>query len=146
MNRSTISVGARVVAALVALGAFTACSKDSTSEVAYDKPFTLDTIPGSEAKMLTLTEDAMARLGIETGEVSQGTAGLTIPYAAVIYLPDGSTWAYTNRQGNVFVREALTVDEIRGDEALLDSGPEPGTAVAVVGVAELFGAENKVGK
>jgi hypothetical protein len=34
---------------------------------------------------------------------------------------------------------------VRGDIAILESGPEVGTAVVVVGVAELFGAETGLG-
>lgn len=122
------------------------CSEMGSAEIPYDNPATIETIPGSDLKRVTLTPKAVERIGIETETVSDGPDGMVIPYAAVIYLPDGSTWAYTNPEGHSFVREELTIDEIRGTDAILSAGPAVGTAVATVGVAELLGVENKVGK
>jgi hypothetical protein len=49
----------------------------------------------------------------------------------------------------VFVRQAVTIGDVvvdaAGDYAVLTDGPEPGTSVVAVGVAELFGAEFSVG-
>ena len=49
----------------------------------------------------------------------------------------------------VFVRRSITVDDIvadaAGDYAILTEGPEPGSFVVSVGVAELYGAEFEVG-
>ncbi len=69
-----------------------------------------------------------------------------IPYAAVLYDPQGKTWTYTNPGPLTFVREPITVDRIEGDKAFLSDGPAPGTLVVTVGAAELFGAETGVSK
>jgi hypothetical protein len=68
-----------------------------------------------------------------------------VPYAALIYGLYGETWVYTNPEPLVYVREAVTVDFIEGDMAVLLEGPPAGTAVVTAGGAELFGAESGVG-
>jgi hypothetical protein len=64
-----------------------------------------------------------------------------IPLAAVLYDKDGLTWAYTNPEPMVFVRQRLVISRVTGDLAVLQSGPSPGIAVVTVGAAELLGAE-----
>ena len=64
-----------------------------------------------------------------------------VPYAAVLYDRAGDTWAYTTVQPLVFVRHAITVDYIDGQQAVLSAGPDIGTPVVIVGATELFGAE-----
>src|SRR5205814_3330662 len=60
-------------------------------------------VPGSDIPRLELTHDAVQRLGIQTQPVAAaapgafpGTRGVTevIPYPAVVYDTDGSTWTY----------------------------------------------------
>jgi len=78
--------------------------------------------------------------------VKPGQAGGTVvPYSAVLYDADGGTWVYTNPDGLTFVRASISVDDIDGDVARLSNGPAAGTAIATVGVAELYGAELGVG-
>lgn len=69
-----------------------------------------------------------------------------IPYAAVLYDLHGETWVYTNPNPLVFIRHPILVDYIEHEQAVLIEGPPAGTAVATVGVAELFGTEFGVGK
>jgi len=69
-----------------------------------------------------------------------------IPYAAVLYDAKGKTWVYTNPEPFVFVRRAIEIDTIVGDEIFLVDGPAVGTAVVTVGGAELLGTEFGVGK
>jgi hypothetical protein len=97
---------------------------------------------------LTLSPRAAERLGIETVAVAAAgdTQGeMTVPYAAVLYDPQGNAWAYANPSELVFVRTAIEIASIEGDRALLTSGPDVGTKVVTVGVAELYGAETGVG-
>ena len=69
-----------------------------------------------------------------------------VPYAAVLYYAGGNTWAYTTPQPLTFVRQAIHIDYIEGDLAVLADGPPSGTEVVIVGAAELFGAETGIGK
>ena len=112
---------------------------------------TVEPIEGSDVSQVTLSEEAAGRLDIETATVaSAGTAGgkgsTTIPYAAVLYDPAGDTWTYTSPDPLVFVRAPIDVIRIDGEQALLSSGPPPGTDVVIVGAAELLGTEYEVGE
>jgi hypothetical protein len=91
---------------------------------------------------VTITDDAKGRLGITTAPVRDAGGGkLSIPYAAVYYDPAGLTWAYTDTEPLVFVRQRITVEVIHGDTAILSAGPPVGTPVVTVGAAELYGTE-----
>ena len=112
-------------------------------------PATLKEIPGSPVKEVLLTARAEQRLGIAMQPVRAGTAGPSgrhgsyevIPYSAVVYDNDGSTWTYVNTTGRTFVRESIVINAIQGTEAILNSGPAVGAAVVTVGAPELLGAE-----
>jgi hypothetical protein len=141
MRRTSISAVAVAVAAILG-----GCSDDPAS-VEKSEPAVVETIPGSEQKQVTVTVDAAERISLATGLVSAGNGSETVvPYGAVIYDADGLAWAYVAKADNVFLREALEITRIEGDQAYLSSGPAVGTTVAVVGVAELFGAETGIGK
>ncbi len=45
---------------------------------------------------------------------------MSMPYGALIYDPDGFTWAYTTPEELVYVRAPLTVDRIDGDQVMLE--------------------------
>ena len=101
-----------------------------------EEPATVEAAPGSEVSKVTLTQDAVDRLGIKTEPV-----GATIPLSAVFYDKDGKTWTFTNPEPRSYIREPVTIASVSGQEATLQSGPAPGTAVVTVGGAELLGAE-----
>jgi hypothetical protein len=138
---STFSVAATVAMALVA-----GCSSEAASAEKIT-PVVLDTIPDSKLKQVTLTADAAERIGLVTGKITSGGGSeITVPYGAVIYDPDGAAWAYVVKGDHVYLREELTIDRIVDDVVYLSAGPAVGTEVAVIGVAELFGAETGIGK
>jgi ABC-type oligopeptide transport system substrate-binding subunit len=140
-----------IAAALIVMAlALTGCSGTSakdeggTSHVA-----TVEPIEGSDVARVTLSEDAARRLDITTAPIAAlggGTARTAMPYAAVLYDPNGDTWAYTNPEPLVFVRSPITVVTIEGNRAVLSDGPAAGTQVVTVGAAELLGAEYEVGE
>lgn len=99
----------------------------------------------SGLKQLTLSAKAAERLGVETAEVAASGSTLTIPYAAVIYDAEGTTWSYVNTGPLVYLREQITVARIDGQNAILAAGPGAGTLVVTTGSAELYGAEIGVG-
>jgi hypothetical protein len=83
---------------------------------------------------------------VELPLVGNGEKRKIIPHAAVLYDAKGNTWVYTNPEPLVYLRQAVRIDTIIGDDALLLDGPAVGTAVVTVGGAELFGTEFGVGK
>lgn len=99
---------------------------------------------------VTLTEKAAERLQVDTAAVSEeqldGQTRLVVPYSALIYDNNGGTWIYTSPDPLTYVRTAVTVDFIEGDMVVLSEGPEVGTNVATMAVAELYGTDTGVGK
>ena len=133
------------VAGLVAGAAviLTGCAAAAPAEV---PPASVTQIAGSQAARLQLTDRAVQRLGIVTQPVRQTRAAgqpahEVIPYAAVVYDTDGSTWTYVNTAARTYERKPVTVTEIDGAIALLSAGPSAGTPVVTVGGAELLGTE-----
>ena len=121
-----------------------------TSETAADeenKPVSLDPIAGTDLNRITVTEKAAERLGLETAPVVaqeiDGAERLVIPYEALLYDPSGQAWVYVNVGPLVFMRQAITVDSIKGDEVILSDGPKAGANVVTLGATELFGSESE---
>ena len=131
----------RAAAAIVLAGVLASCARAGTGEAPGPQPARV------EHHRVVLTADAMRRLGIRTVPVTRATVPgshrdrTTIPYAAVIYRPDGSTWAYTVVGRREFARARIQIDHITGKVAVLTAGPRPGTPVVTVGGAELYGIE-----
>jgi hypothetical protein len=83
---------------------------------------------------------------VELSMLGSGTLRKVVPYSAVIYDLTGETWVYTVPEPLTYVRQPITVNYIEGDTAVLVDGPDTGTLVATVGVAELYGVDTGVGK
>jgi hypothetical protein len=145
-----VPMAGRVVAGVVAVLLLAGCEKAATTETDGSGPAVVgEPAAGTEVARVTLTEDAAARIDVQTTPVRtrSGHKGeLQIPYAAVLYDPDGQTWAYTNPEPLVFLRAPIDVVQIEGSRAVLSKGPPPGTEVVTVGAAELLGAEYEVGE
>jgi hypothetical protein len=119
---------------------------EAAAALSAGRPARLEAIDGSNIKKITLTPKAAQRLDIQTGQVRQDASGRkVVPYAAVVYDKDGSTWVYTNPQPLTYVRHAIVVELISGDDAVLKEGPEVGMQVATTGAPQLYGAEKGVG-
>ena len=127
----------------------TACN--ATSQAATEPPPALVEATDVEGiNRVTLTARAAERLAVETDTISEvemnGEMRKVAPYSSVIYDVNGGTWLYVNPEPLVFVREAIEIDYIEGDIAVLNEGPDVGTSVATVAVAELYGTDTGVGK
>jgi hypothetical protein len=126
--------------------ALTACAESSASESTGEEPATIEAVEGTDLYRVTVTEKAVQRLGIEMVPIEAGAAATrVVPYGAIVYDPDGDTWVYTSPKPLTYVRTAVTVDDIEGDDAVLSDGPEAGTEVVSVGTAELYGSEQEIG-
>ncbi|MEO7330616.1 MAG: efflux RND transporter periplasmic adaptor subunit, partial [Minicystis sp.] len=71
---------------------------------------------------------------------------LVVPWAAVLHDIHGGSWVYENSAAHVYVRRRVQVRHVVGAQAVLASGPKPGTLVVTDGAAELFGTEFGTGK
>ena len=139
------AAGLMAVAAAILAG----CGSDAPAEV---PPATVTQIDGSQVARLQLTGQAIQRLGITTQLVREAPAAKgkvlartgtrkVIPYSAVVYDTDGSTWTYVNTATRTYVRQPITIAAIQGNVAVLSAGPPVGTKVVTVGAAELLGTE-----
>jgi hypothetical protein len=94
--------------------------------------------------VITLSESADQRLGIVTTSVATDPAGLVVPYAALVYETDGSTWVFVRQAPLTYQRAPVAVAGKAGDQVTLTSGPPAGTEVVTVGAAELIGVETGI--
>ena len=129
------------------------CAKTEEVDEATDHAGRVESIDGTTRTRVRLTEEAARRLDIQTApvrEVALAVAGTTtaaaaatrvMPFAAVLYEPDGAAFTYTNPEPFVYVRQPIAVTSIKGDDAFLSDGPAVGTQVVTVGAAELSGIE-----
>lgn len=131
-----------ILIAMLAALSLSACAPAAPVEDEI-KPVTLEPITGTDLNRLTLTADAAKRLDVQTAEVREMDGQMVVPYASVLYEANGNTWVYVNIAPLVFVRQAIVIDSINGDEAILSKGPDSGSAVVTVGAAELYGSESE---
>ena len=138
--------------AVVVVLPLASCAKVEVSASKKKEPVTIEKIAGTDRSRLTLDARAAERIGLQTATVTMvpGAEGeaerMTVPYGAVLYDAKGTTFVYTNPAPLVYVREAIVVDVINGDTAVLNAGPSPNTSVVIIGGAELVGIEFGVGK
>ena len=143
MSPKHLSVAGLVIGAAAILAGCAAATPAETP------PALIKPVAGSQIPQLQLTQRAVQRLGIVTQPVRpSATAGQqareVIPYSAVVYDHDGSTWTYVNTAADTYQRKPVTVTEIDGAVALLSAGPPAGTQVVTVGAAELLGTEYNI--
>lgn len=138
-----------ILVLIIAALQLSACAPKET-KVEKIQPFQLEPVEGTDFQRVILTAKAAERLDIQTAAVHNaqvnGSQQKVIPYAAVLYGLLGETWTYTNPEPLVFVRQTIVIDHIEGDRVVLSEGPDVGTAVVIIGVAELYGAEVGISK
>ena len=125
---------------------FWGCQKHTSHHMEH--PAEVEEIEGSDFSRVILTERAIERIDLQTAqviEVRNSAPKLVVPYSSILYGPEGQTWVYTSPEARTYVRYAIDIDYIKGDQVFLIAGPPVGTTVVTVGVAELYGTEFKVG-
>src|SRR5262249_10416208 len=132
--------------AAACLGVSCAPAPAAETSVQSRSPARVEATADATIKKVTLTPKAAERLGIKTDEVRVDPSGRWIvPYTSVLYDLKGGTWVYVNIEPMTFVREAVRIDTIRGENVYLKYGPPSGTKVLATGVAQIFGTEVGVG-
>jgi hypothetical protein len=134
-----------VLAGLIAGSAMLAARGTTAADPPNEPPGRVEHDSATNVDRVVLTAAAATRLAITTQPVREAQIGgatrRVIPYAAVLYDANGETWTYTNPAPLVFVRQRVTVESIKGDQAVLTDGPATGTPVVTVGAPELYGTE-----
>jgi hypothetical protein len=135
---------AAATAACLGLSCVTALAADSTAKKAG--PARVEATANGGIKKVTLTARAAERLGVQIDEVRADPSGRRIvPYGAILYDLTGKTWVYVSSDPLTFVRDAVTIESIKGESVYLKDGPVTGTKVLATGVPQVFGAEFGVG-
>jgi hypothetical protein len=135
-----------VVAASVACLAALCIPALAAGPAAKIQPARVEATDDAKIKKVTLTPKAAERLGVLIDEVRVDPSGRRIvPYASVLYDLTGKTWVYISADPLTFVRGAVVIDTIKGDNVYLTDGPPTGTKVLAAGVPQVFGTEVKVG-
>jgi hypothetical protein len=131
--------------ALLIAGVIAGCG--SSSEPAVPQSSHVVHVPGTSETRIVLSAVGVERIGIRTARV-QGSRGKTgssaIPYSAVIYDPNGQTYAFTALSRLTYTENAITIDHISGNTAYLRKGPRVGAQVVTVGAEELYGVQSGV--
>jgi hypothetical protein len=136
-------VVAATSAAFLAVFCASALAAETTGKVT---PARVEDTIDAKIKKITLTPRAAERLGVLIDEVRADPSGrLIVPYASVLYDLSGKTWVYVSTDPLTFVRGAVEIDTIKGENVYLSAGPPVGTKVLAAGVAQVFGTEVKVG-
>lgn len=141
------------VAALAALAALSVgllgCTESSDESASNGpRPVTLEQVAGpngADLHRVTLTANAVKRLGLRTERVADQAGTKVVPYGAVVYDGHGAAWVYTRSRPRSFVRAQIIIQSSDGENVLLTAGPDIGTQVVTVGTPELFGAEHGIG-
>jgi hypothetical protein len=134
---------------LIAAGAsLFACGEASTGydyeTASHHEPAKLEPIKGTDVQRVIFTAEGAKRVGLQTAPIRQNGEEKIMPYSAVIYDPEGNSYAYTVPEPLTFVRKEIEIDRVDGDSAMLSAGPPAGTEVVTVGAAEVYGTEFEV--
>jgi hypothetical protein len=124
----------------IALGvvALSGCSEvEAESETGYE--------PSKLAESyIEFTPEGAKRTGLRTRAVARSGRRVSVPYAALLYDPEGRTYVYTSPEELRYVKKQVRVHRIGGDRVVLSRGPPAGTQVVTVGAVEVYGTELEV--
>jgi hypothetical protein len=135
-------------AAGLALAALTlgACAEVESPTAEGYEPSKLEEVKGQkDVKRVRFTAEGAKRTGLQTAAVDRRNGRQVVPYAALIYDPEGNTFVYTSPRPLTFMRATVTVDRIDSGRVYLSKGPRSGTEVVTVGAAEVYGTELEIG-
>ena len=149
MSTRAPTVDRKVAVALVATVlavAPAACKQAEAVEQEHYQASKITPAEHGDHPIVTITELAAERIGLETAPIEKAKGGTTIPYAAVLYdAAEGQPYVFVNPEGLTFHREDVEIDSIDGDTVVLSDGPPVGTRVVTVGVPQIHGAELEFG-
>ena len=121
------------------------CTQDPEVIPKRAGPAKITPVQGGKVKEVTLTDQAVKRIGLEMVVLQEEFGVKVVPYDAVVYDEKGATYVFTSPKAYTYVRTPITVGRIGAKKAYLTDGPAVGTSVVVVGTAELYGAESGLG-
>jgi hypothetical protein len=139
VSRPCSAAGLVLMAAALALAG---CTEVETESATGYEPSKLEAVKGGQ--LVTFTAEGARRIGLRTEPVVRRGGQTAVPYAALLYDPQGRTYVYTSPQRLRYLRERVTVDRIVANRVVLRAGPPAGTRVVTTGAAEVYGTELEV--
>jgi hypothetical protein len=136
--------GLVLIAAGVSLSACSGERGEYEQTAGHYEPARLEPVKGKSVKRVKFSADGAKRVGLQTVQVRGEGGRKVIPYAALIYGPEGTAFTYTSPEPLVYIREKVNVDHVDGDRVVLSEGPPTGTEIVTVGAAEVYGTEFEV--
>ena len=131
--------------AAVAALAFAGCTEVESEDVTGYEPSKLEPVKGNaDLQRVTFTPEGAERVGLRTATVRRGAKYTVVPYAALLYSPEGKTYVYTSPRPLEYLRAEVKVHSIDGGRMLLSSGPPAGTEIVTIGATEVYGTELEV--
>jgi hypothetical protein len=91
--------------------------------------------------IVTFTKLGAERADVATTPVTQGKGRSELPYAALLYNADGSTFVYTATGPLTYRYSPIHLQKIVGERIYFTGGPKPGTPVVTSGVPQVHGAD-----
>lgn len=105
----------------------------------------IEQVGPDHAPSVVLSPVGEQRLGLQAVAVRPDGSLTVVPYAALLYQPDGQTVVYTVTGPLTYTRQPVTVSRIAGDQVYLSRGLAPGRRVVTAGAEELLGVQDGVG-
>ncbi|MEO6472140.1 MAG: hypothetical protein ABIR57_09420 [Aeromicrobium sp.] len=128
---------------IVAVAAsLTACDKAEDDESEYPSQSKLEPIKGIPGHhTVTLTPLGAKQVGIQTTPVAGSNKLKELPYDALLYGADGTTFIYTSPKALTYRYAKITLEKIVGERIYFSEGPKVGTQVVTRGVPQVHGAD-----
>jgi hypothetical protein len=142
MNRRT-TLRKAVLCCVVAVAVSTPAGCAEIESVAAEpyEPAALESTGPDKPARVTLTEEAVDRVALQTTEVKALGKDLTVDHAALVFDKAGKPWVFSVVGPRTYVRATVTIKEVQDNVVTLSAGPPAGTQVVTVGAIELWGAE-----
>jgi hypothetical protein len=125
----------------IAVATSAGCAEIESTTVEPYEPAALETPGPGQPARVTLTEEAVDRVALQTTEVKMLGKDLTVHHAALVFDKAGKPWVFTVVGPRTYVRAAIGIKEVQDNLVTLSAGPPAGTQVVTVGAIELWGAE-----
>lgn len=138
--------GKAAAAALVILAVTGLAACSAPPAIARHVPAArMERVAPDKAPSVVLSPVGVQRLGLQAVTVRRAGSLTVIPYAALLYQPDGQTVVYTVTGPLTYTRQPVAVSKIEANRVYLSRGPAPGRRVVTTGAEELLGVQDGVG-
>ena len=133
------------VVAVVATASLAGCAEIEAPQAEPYEPAHLESTGPDQPARVILTDEAQRRIQLQTSLVRPHGTEVSVDQAALVYDKKGEPWVFTVIGPLTYVRAAVGIKAVSGDNlAILSSGPPPGTEVVTVGAIELWGTELEI--